>query len=153
MYKLFFIAKNNMKKQKGDMITFVILTFISAFLMVNCFTVLTGLGKVLDTKYENMNGAEILFWVGDSVSETGAAQKTFSENGYITEFEVTPKAHMYVEYKNATEDEFSSFEFLAEPFEEDPSVMKVEKPAGLKKNDVLLPYNLQGIFSRVEGRE
>ena len=26
MYKLFFIAKNNMKKQKGDMITFFILT-------------------------------------------------------------------------------------------------------------------------------
>ena len=33
MYKLFFIAKNNMKKQKGDMITFFILTFIAAFLM------------------------------------------------------------------------------------------------------------------------
>ena len=36
MYKLFFIAKNNMKKQKGDMITFFILTFIAALLIFDC---------------------------------------------------------------------------------------------------------------------
>ena len=33
MYKLFFIARNNMKKQKGDMITFFILTLFAAFLI------------------------------------------------------------------------------------------------------------------------
>ncbi len=147
MYKLLFMAKNNAKKQKGDMITFVILTFISAFLMVNCFTVLTGLGKVLDTNFEKMNGAHILFWVGNSVSETGAAEKAFKENRYITEYEVTPKAHMHVEYRNANEKDFSSFEFMAEAFEENPSVMKVEKPDNLQKNDILLPFNLKSRFN------
>ena len=38
MNRLFFIAGNNTKKQKGDMITFFLLTLVAAFLLVGLFT-------------------------------------------------------------------------------------------------------------------
>ena len=50
MYKLFFIAKNNMKKQKGDMITFLILSFIAAILIFDCASALLGMGHVLEDR-------------------------------------------------------------------------------------------------------
>ena len=33
MYRYFFMAKNNIKKQKGDMITFFVLTLIASMLI------------------------------------------------------------------------------------------------------------------------
>ena len=70
MYRYFFIAKNNMKKQKGDMITFFLMTFISAFLLFTCLNLLVGTFRVVDTNKEVINGADILILKGqDPVSE------------------------------------------------------------------------------------
>jgi hypothetical protein len=85
MYKLFFIAKNNMKKQKGDMITLLILTFISAFLIFNCATTLAGMGRVMDDRFAKINGAHELLFVGNSDEEKECADKAFDENEHITQ--------------------------------------------------------------------
>ena len=66
MYRLLVIAKNNMKKQKGDMITFFILTLIAVFLIFDCVSAITGLGKVLDNKFEEVNGAHVVLFSHDS---------------------------------------------------------------------------------------
>ncbi|MBO7374524.1 MAG: ABC transporter permease [Lachnospiraceae bacterium] len=63
MYRLFFIAKNNMKKQKGDMITFFIMTFIASFMIFTCVNLLLGTFKILDTNQEQINGTDTLFMV------------------------------------------------------------------------------------------
>ena len=60
MYRFFFIAKNNMKKQKKDMITFFVMTFISAFLIFICMTMLLETGKLLDTLHEKTNSADLM---------------------------------------------------------------------------------------------
>ena len=60
MYKLFVIAKNNMKKQKGDMITFLILTFLSAFLIFDCASAMIGISKVMDDTFKSINGAHVM---------------------------------------------------------------------------------------------
>ena len=66
MYKLFVIAKNNMKKQKGDMITFLILTFIAAFLIFDSLSAVFGLGKVLDDRFDKIHGAHVMLFVKDT---------------------------------------------------------------------------------------
>ena len=66
MYKIFFIAKNNIKRQKGDMITFLILTCLSAILIFDCLSALLGLGKVLDDKFSEVNGADVYMQVRDN---------------------------------------------------------------------------------------
>ena len=60
MYRYFFIAKNNMKKQKGDMITFFIMTFVASFMIYLCLNLLVGTIRVIDTNKEKIKGADIL---------------------------------------------------------------------------------------------
>ena len=59
MYRFFFIAKNNMKKQKKDMITFFIMTFISAVLIYLSITMLVGSDRVLKDVDKKINGADL----------------------------------------------------------------------------------------------
>ena len=59
MYRYFFIAKNNMKKQKKDMITFFVMTFISAVLIYLSVTMLIGADRVLKDVDKKINGADI----------------------------------------------------------------------------------------------
>lgn len=70
MYRYFFIAGNNMRKQKGDMITFFILTAIASLLIFISVSFLAGTSKVIDTAKEKINGADILIlFSGDDLSE------------------------------------------------------------------------------------
>ena len=98
MYKLFVIAKNNMKKQKGDMITFLILTFLAAFLIFDCASAITGISRVIDHRFADINGAHILLYCGDSDEEMAAAEKAFNDNDEIIECEKTPTVNIYAKY-------------------------------------------------------
>ena len=73
MYKLFKIAKDNIKKQKGDMITFFILTFISAFMIFDSASAILGIGNVLDECFQDINGAHVMLFSGDTEDEKAAA--------------------------------------------------------------------------------
>ena len=147
MYKLFVIAKNNMKKQKGDMITFLILTFISAFLIFDSLTAVFGLGKVLDDRFDKINGAHVLLFIEDTEIGNKAAVEVFEENGHIAEYESTPAISMSVSYKNKKDDEFGEFSFFAESFNEEKSIMKIEMPdKELKDNDIIIPFHLKSNF-------
>ena len=147
MYKLFVIAKNNMKKQKGDMITFLILTFIAAFLIFDSLSAVFGLGKVLDDRFDKINGAHILLFVNDTEIGNKAAEEVFEENKHIVEYESTPMVSMSVSYKNKKDDEFGEFSFCVESFTEEKSLMKIEMPdKELKENDILIPLHLKANF-------
>ena len=65
MYRLFFIAKNNMKKQKSDMITFFIMTFLSSFMIYLCLNLFVGTFRLCNTNKEVINGADIIFLRGN----------------------------------------------------------------------------------------
>ena len=65
MYRYYFIAKNNMKKQKKDMLTFFILTFIASLLIFISVSLLYGTPRVIDTNKENINGADIMVYTTD----------------------------------------------------------------------------------------
>ena len=54
VYRLFFIAKNNIKKQKGDMFTFFILTLIASALIFISASFLVGTDKVVDTNMKTI---------------------------------------------------------------------------------------------------
>ena len=71
MYKLFMIAKNNMKKQKGDMITFFILTLLSSFLIFNCLATLNGMGRVMDDRFDKINGSHAIVFIDDDSEKKG----------------------------------------------------------------------------------
>ena len=148
MYKLFVIAKNNMKRQKGDMLTFLVLTFVSGLMIFDCISAITGMDRIMDAKFEEINGAHIMLYIMGSDAEKKSAQKVFEESEYITEYEVTPVMQMVAGYRRKGERNFNSFNFFVESFDEEKNIMKIPMPvAYLRHDDILLPYNMSGSYA------
>lgn len=150
MYKLYFIAKNNMKRQKGDMITFFILTFIAAFLIFNCASTLLGMGNVMDERFEEINGAHELLFTGDTDAENECAKKAFEDNEHIIDYEATPCLGLYAEYRNKDDDDWQEYQFFMESFNQEKRIMKTLDSDidvnTLSDNDILVPYFLNSRF-------
>ncbi len=147
MYKLFFIAKNNMKKQKGDMITFFILTFIAAFLIFDCVSAIFGLGKVLDGSFDKANGAHVIIINADSDATNECAEQAIKENSHIVSYERTPMLRFTTDYRNKDHGDYLQFMFLAEEINTAKEIMQIQGPdISYSKNDVLLPLNMKAGF-------
>ncbi|MBE5924727.1 MAG: ABC transporter permease [Lachnospiraceae bacterium] len=148
MYKLFFIAKNNIKKQKGDMITFFILTFLSAFLIFNCASTLLGMGNVMDARFEEIKGAHELLFTGASDVENECAKKAFEDNEHIIDYEATPLIMLYSEYRNKSDKEWQEYQFFMESFDNEKEHMQTldYDVEGLSDKDILVPYFLNSRF-------
>ncbi len=152
MYKLFFIAKNNMKKQKGDMITFFILTMIAAFLIFDCVSAMIGMGRVMDECFREVNGAEILHVLADKDGLREAADEAFSENEHLQEYEASVILNVTTQYRNTKNNDYDEYQFLAEAFEDYRKLMNLRfQPEGVSKDtlqedDVILPYYVKNSF-------
>ena len=146
MYKLFFIARNNMKKQKGDMITFFVLTLFAAFLIFDAVSAVLGTGKVLDEAFTETKGADMMLITGDSVEELECARQAAGENAHVTDFEATPALRTFLTHRNAKDSDWEEYEFLIEDISGDKKYMVHEPSVTPGKDEILLPLNLQGRF-------
>ncbi len=147
MNRLWMIAKNNMKKQKGDMITLFILTLLSAFMLFTAVSVMVGMDKVMDDALVKINGASVFMITGNSKEENAAAKKAFeSENA--PEYEAVEILSAMPDYKNAnaSEDEWSSNTFFFTNYEKEQHIQKIEYPKNLSEKDIILPYQMHGRF-------
>ncbi|MBP5653203.1 MAG: ABC transporter permease [Lachnospiraceae bacterium] len=148
MYRLFFIAKNNIKRQKGDMITFFIMTFITAFLIFDCASAFFGLGRVLDDRHKAINGADIMLFSYDTAAEKDSAEKAITEDEHIKAYEATPALNFITDYRKRGDDKFTDYEFYAEQIGLEKTIMKIGAPdIAYGKYDILLPYNLKTVFA------
>ena len=149
MYKLFMIAKNNIKKQKGDMITFLILTLLSSFLIFICVSALSGMGSVMDRRFNEINGAHAMVYVENDTDMKGCVERAFKDNDHVIDCETTPLIEIYAEYKNARESEWKEYEFIAESYDEEKTQMKVLDidSSDYSENDIFIPLYLKSSFS------
>ncbi|MBR4580703.1 MAG: hypothetical protein IKO32_05675 [Lachnospiraceae bacterium] len=76
-----------MKKQKGDMITFFIMTFISAFLLFTCLNLLIGTFRVVGTNKDNINGADILILAGNDPVQNFKLEELIQGNENLNGYE------------------------------------------------------------------
>jgi len=147
MYKLFFIARNNIKKQKGDMITFLLFTMLATYLVFQCMSALLGLGRILDRRFEEINGAHIIAFSGDTPEEREAWTKAFTEHPDIVDFETVPATNVYAEYRNTKDTEFNEYSFYIEPYTTNARMMRMGLDTkDLKEDDIFLPFYLKGTF-------
>ncbi|MCR5087756.1 MAG: hypothetical protein K6B39_10205 [Lachnospiraceae bacterium] len=148
MYKYFFIAWNNIKKQKGDMITFLLFTMLASFLIFHCASALLGMGKVMDSRFKDVNGAEVQIFGDDYEEEIAAWEAAFAESKDITDTEKTPFLRLYCSYRNTKDTEFEEYEFYVEPFTVNPKYMNLGIDAkDLGENDILVPMFLKSRFA------
>ncbi|MBO4863766.1 MAG: ABC transporter permease [Eubacterium sp.] len=147
MYKLYFIAKNNMKKQKGDMITFFILTFMATFLIFECLSTILGMGRIFDERYDEVNGVDIMLLTGDSEEENECAEKAFKDDEHITGYERTDNYSMQGEYRKKGDEDYSQYSFFMESYDEEPEYMNMRIDQDkLSKNDILIPLYLKTTY-------
>ena len=152
MYKSFFIAKNNMIKQKGDMITFFILTLIAAFLIFDCASAMLGMGQVMEDRFQAVNGAEVTLTIADKEPLRKAADAVFAENPNLQGYEASELLNVTTKYRNKKDENYDEYQFLAEAFEDERTYLNLELcPEGktvdqLQGNDVIMPYFIKDRF-------
>lgn len=148
MYRLFVIAKNNIKKQKGDMLTFFILTFIAAYLIFDSLAALFGMGGVLDKRFDEVNGAHFRLFSFSSEDERECIEKAVRDHKYMIDFESTHCLDIQsAEHKNGKDTEYGQYRMLVNNMSENPTYMN-DLPDGDKygDNDIVLPLFLKSAY-------
>ena len=145
MNNLMMIVKNNIKKQKGDMITFLIMTLIASFLIFNALADIMGLEKVLDKRAEEVNIADLMVTVRPEAAE--CLEEVLGREA-IEEYEKTEVLKFFSGYRAKGDEDFSEFGFIAEYVGNDRDIMKIV-PEGteLKDDGILIPYSMSTRFN------
>ena len=160
MSNIFMIAKNNMKKQKGDMITFLIMMFLTSFLLFDCVSLITGVKKVYEDKFEATNAPDIMLFIHRNEKGAECMEKALKENN-IEEFEMTPILYVSADYKNKDAKDFANFPFVIENSENKNTMLNVfPEDVSLNDGEIYIPYTMQStvdiddiLLMKINGKE
>jgi hypothetical protein len=148
MYRYYFIAKNNMMKQKKDMLTFFILTFIASILIFISVSLLYGTPRVIDTNKEKINGADILIISTDYEPANNKMAEILRGNRYVNSFEMTDYISTYCKYRHKGEKTWTEYSFAICAADEKRTIEKTTADVSrLRDNEVVLPISLSTDFS------
>lgn len=151
MYRLFFIAKNNLKKKKGDVVVLAFLTMLAVTLLYMSITAVTNTGKVLDKVYEQTNGADFIFITPNKERET--LTELISSQEEVSQWEVSPCLYESgVKYHRTGERKYEgSFCFGAMEETRNIQSYTIQEEGSDRKNSILLPYYFKAGFSYETG--
>ncbi len=149
MYRYFFIAKNNMKKQKGDMITFFIMTFIASFMIYLCLNLLVGTIRVIDTNKEKIKGADILIMKSVEPLSDFKLEELIEGNDNLTNFHKdrylsVPQA----KYRKKGVENWSNYVFYLFSYEDERTIQTSSiDTSSFSGNDIVLPISMSTTFA------
>ena len=148
MYRYFFLAKNNIKKQKNDMITFFILSFLATLLIFVSLTFMSGTGKVYDTVKERINGADILFLVNDNEEIVYKTEEIISGNVYLGDSEQQDFLYASAsKYRAKGDENWVEYPFNFFCYEDECKIQTMSIDASLfKDNEVVVPISLSTAY-------
>ena len=147
MYKLFFIAKNNIRKQKGEMVTFAVLTCLTALLLFIGMSMISGMKDITETAHERISGADVQMNVTLNPDSDAAVRNILKKNENVGEFEADYCYLAEMEYKNKKDSEWSNLEFVITPYHSQRRIQTMSVDAsGLSGNEIVLPYYLKNSF-------
>lgn len=145
MQSILFIALNNMKKKKGDIITLAVLSLLSSLLLYSGAACLAGVSRVMDTAHQNYNGAHLYFQAPDIIEDD--IEDIILENNNIAEYEKTEADQAMMDYRCGDSGEWSSFSFLFGNYNEERNINTITlDTSSLTTNDILIPYYLKNKF-------
>ena len=148
MYRDYFMAKNNIRKQKGDMMTFFILTLISSALIFISASFLVGTGRVVDTNMKKINAADVLCLISDDEMAEAKLTEIIKGNKDFTGFDSTKYLHAYSKYRRKGEKNWTDYNFHIASYEDERKIQKISCSAGkLHGNQVVLPVSLSTSFA------
>ena len=148
MYHIFFIAKNNAKKQKGDIITLGVLSLLAAFMLYSGLSVLVGLGGVMDESASVHNTSHVYYWVPEEMA--GPLEEELKDTDGVREFDRSRTDVVNAHYRNKDkgDGEWSLFQFYFGTYDEERTINTLGvDTASLGKDDILIPYYLKPQYS------
>ena len=146
MFRYFFIAKNNMKKQKGDMITFFIMTFISAFMVYVCLNLLVGTFRVVDTNKQNINGADILILANNEPIQNFKLKELLQGNEYLKGFEENEYLYGLLKWRKKG-GSWADYSFSIASYDHERRIHTTSLDiSGFSGKDIVLPVALSSSF-------
>ncbi|RKM62219.1 ABC transporter permease [Butyrivibrio sp. CB08] len=147
MYRFFFIAKNNIKKQKSDMITFFILSALASLFIFISASFLVDTGKVIDTNREKINAADILVIVGNSEPIVDKLEEIMRGNVYLKNFETQEYLACESKYRKKGSKTWIEYPFYLSSYEKDTKIQTLSiDPAGLSGNEAIVPVSFSTTF-------
>ena len=147
MYRYYFLAKNNIKKQKGDMVTFFVLTFIASALIYISASFLTGTGSVVDAAMKKINGADLLVLISDEKRADAKLAEIIKGNPDLTGYESTKYLSAGAKYRRKGEKTWIDYSFHIASYEEERKIQKISAPTGkLHGNQTVIPVSLSGAY-------
>lgn len=142
MGSLWFIAKNNIKKKKGDTVVLLFLTALAALLLYVSIAVLTGTERVIEEAYEAMHTPDWFYMTNVDCEERLTTLLTDLEE--VEEFEASGCLYVIgAKYRKDLEVEAAEYGFLFASMEETRrlgQIPAVENPA---YDAILLPSYLK----------
>ena len=152
MYRFFFIAKNNMKKHKKDMITFFIMTFISAVLIYLSITMLIGSDRVLNDLDKKINAADVFvitYGGADNDVNTFKIEDLIRSNNSLGKYETREFANAATtKFRHKGDKKWTDYAFYF-CLSDDKRTIETTSidTSGLKDNEIILPITMSTSFS------
>ncbi|MBR4573302.1 MAG: ABC transporter permease [Lachnospiraceae bacterium] len=147
MYRYYFMAKNNIRKQKGDMITFFILTLVASALIFISASFLVGTGRVVDTNMKRINAADILVMISDDERAEAKLTEIIKGCDDLTGFESTKYLNANAKYRRKGEKNWTEYSFHIASYEDERKMQMISCPTGkLHGDQVVIPVSFSGSY-------
>lgn len=149
MGRLFFVAKNNMKKQKGDMITFFIMTVLSSFMIFLCLNMIVGTLRIEGTNKSEINGANIyLIKTAEPVSDF-KIEEMIQGNPDFGDYEISRfLAASTAKYRKKGSDKWLEYMTHFACYEDERRIQTTSlDTSSFSGDDLILPVSLSPSFS------
>ena len=143
MYSLFFIAKNNIKKHKGEVAILFILIFLAAFLLFTSLSLMLSGQSTIDACTEKYHTSDIVIFqpTGLTAEETCDIVKSIPGSDLVESAPVINwNANYY--YGNKSADEATAYMFFLTDASK-PTYLNAlpEICNDLKDDEIVIPYN------------
>ena len=147
MYRYLFMAKNNIRKQKGDMITFFVLTCIASMLIFISTSFLIGTGKVVDTNMRKIKAADFFILMSDDDMAEAKMSEIIKGNPDVTGYEATKYLNTYSKYRKKGSKSWTDYSFHIQSYEDERKIQTTSCATGkYHGNQVVIPVSLSTTF-------
>ncbi|MCR5688553.1 MAG: ABC transporter permease [Lachnospiraceae bacterium] len=141
------MAKNNIRKQKGDMLTFFILTLAASALIFISASFLTGTGKVIDAVMEKINAADLMILLSDDEKAVNKLSEIIKGNDDLSGYEDSKYLDTYAKYRRKGEKTWTEYSFDIASYEDERTIQKTScATGGLHGNQAVIPVSLSSSF-------
>lgn len=130
------------------MITFFILTMISAALIFISASFLTGTGRVVDTVMDMINASDILILISDSETAENKLAEIIKGNPDCRGYESDKYLSTYAKYRRKGEKTWTEYSFNISSYEDEREMQTMSVKAGRFHGDqAVIPVSLSSSYS------